>query len=60
MGADQDRMSVLDSRMRVRGISGLRICDVSSAPNIVAANTNAAALMLGDRCANFILEELNA
>lgn len=60
MGADQDRMSVLDARMRVRGVSGLRICDVSCAPDIVAANTNAAALMVGDRCANFIVEDLGA
>jgi choline dehydrogenase-like flavoprotein len=60
MGADSDRMSVLDSRMRVRGVPGLRVCDVSCAPNIVAGNTNAAALMVGDRCANFILEDLNS
>lgn len=58
MGADRDRMSVLDARMRVRGVAGLRVCDLSSAPNIVAGNTNAAALMVGDRCANFILDEL--
>lgn len=57
MGADQDRMSVLDARLRVRGISGLRVCDLSCAPDIVAANTNAAALMVGDRCAGFIIEE---
>ena len=58
MGADQDQMAVLDARMRVRGVSGLRVCDVSCAPSIVAANTNAAALMVGGRCAEFIVGEL--
>jgi choline dehydrogenase len=55
MGADGDPMAVLDARMRVRGVSRLRICDMSAAPNINAGNTNAPALMLGDRCANFVL-----
>lgn len=57
MGADGDRMAVLDSRMRVRGIDGLRVCDMSAVPNINAGNTAAPAMMLGDRCAAFILQE---
>ena len=55
MGADGDRMAVLDSRMRVRGIDNLRVGDMSAVPNINAGNTNAPAMMLGDRCADFIL-----
>ena len=55
MGADADPMAVLDARLRVRGIDGLRVCDMSAVPNIMAGNTNAPAMMLGDRCANFIL-----
>ena len=55
MGADGDPMAVLDARMRVRGIDGLRICDMSAVPDINAGNTNAPAMMLGDRCADFCL-----
>lgn len=55
MGADGDPMAVLDARMRVRGIAGLRVADMSAVPNINAGNTNAPAMMLGDRCAGFIM-----
>ncbi|WP_309083570.1 GMC family oxidoreductase N-terminal domain-containing protein [Chelativorans sp.] len=56
MGADGDPMAVLDARMRVRGVSRLRVCDMSAVPNINAGNTNAPAMMLGDRCADFIMQ----
>ncbi len=56
MGADGDRMAVLDSRMRVRGIDGLWVCDMSAVPDINAGNTNAPAMMLGDRCADAIIK----
>jgi choline dehydrogenase len=59
MGADGDAMAVLDARMRVRGIDGLRICDMSAVPNINAGNTNAPAMMLGDRCADLIMGRLD-
>lgn len=55
MGADGDPLAVLDSRMRVRGIEGLRVADMSAVPDINAGNTNAPAMMLGDRCATFII-----
>lgn len=55
MGADGDRGAVLDARMRVRGIKGLRVCDMSAVPDINAGNTNAPAMMLGDRCADLIM-----
>jgi choline dehydrogenase-like flavoprotein len=55
MGADGDPMAVLDAKMRVRGIDNLRVADMSAVPNINAGNTNAPAMMLGDRCADFIL-----
>ncbi|UWQ19919.1 GMC family oxidoreductase [Jannaschia sp. M317] len=58
MGADGDPMAVLDARMRVRGIEGLRVADMSAVPDINAGNTNAVALMLGDRCADLILGRL--
>ena len=55
MGADGDSDAVLDARMRVRGIENLRVSDMSAVPNINAGNTNAPAMMLGDRCADFVL-----
>ena len=56
MGADGDRLAVLDARMRVRGVDNLRVCDMSAVPNINAGNTNAPAMMLGDRCADMVIE----
>jgi len=53
MGPDGDLMAVLDHRMRVRGIGNLRVIDCSAIPFIPSANTNAAALMLGHRAAEF-------
>lgn len=58
MGADGDPMAVLDARMRVRGIQGLRVCDMSAVPEIPAGNTNAPAMMLGDRCADLVMGAL--
>lgn len=58
MGADGDPNAVLDARMRVRGVEGLRVGDMSAVPNINAGNTNAPAMMLGDRCADLILGRL--
>ena len=55
MGADGDPMAVLDSKMRVRGVEHLRVCDMSAVPNINAGNTNAPAMMLGDRCADLVM-----
>lgn len=58
IGADSDHMAVLDARLRVRGVEGLRVCDVSAMPNIIAGNTNAPAMMLGDRCADLVMGKL--
>lgn len=55
MGADGDAMAVLDARMRVRGVEGLRVCDMSAVPEIPAGNTNAPAMMMGDRCADLVM-----
>ena len=55
MGAVGDPLAVLDSRLRVRGVEGLRVCDLSAMPNINAGNTTAPAMMLGSRCAELIL-----
>ena len=55
MGADGDPLAVLDARMRVRGVEGLRVCDMAAVPDINAGNTNAPAMMLGSRCADFVM-----
>ena len=55
MGPAGDPLAVLDSRLRVRGVEGLRVCDLSAMPNINAGNTTAPALMMGSRCAEFAL-----
>jgi choline dehydrogenase len=60
MGAGTDPMAVLDSKLRVRGIENLRVCDLSAMPDINAGNTNAPAMMFGSRCAEFILGRQHA
>lgn len=55
MGARNDPMAVLDARLRVRGVENLRVCDLSAMPDINAGNTNAPAMMMGSRCAAFLL-----
>ena len=57
MGRTGDPLAVLDSRLRVRGVERLRVCDLSAMPNINAGNTNAPAMMMGSRCAEFIIRE---
>ena len=56
MGPDA-ATAVVDSRLRVHGIEGLRVCDASAFPNITSANTNAPTMMLADRAAEMILED---
>ena len=54
MGPDGDPMAVVDQYCRVRGIGGLRVVDLSVAPNVVRANTNATAIMIAERAAGWI------
>jgi choline dehydrogenase len=49
-----DSGSVVDPILRVRGIDRLRIADMSIVPRVPTANTNAVAIMIGERCADFI------
>ena len=56
MGADPDS-SVLDARLRVHGVAGLRVVDASSFPNVTSGNTNAPVMMLAARGADLILED---
>ena len=56
MGPDPNS-SVIDTRLRVHGLEGIRVCDASAFPNITSANTNAPTMMLADRAAAMILED---
>jgi choline dehydrogenase len=57
MGADDDPRSVLDSRMRVRGIAGLRVVDAGAMPTITSGNTNSPVLMMAERAAEWIVRD---
>ena len=54
MGPPSDPMAVVDQYCNVRGLEGLRVADASIFPDIVRANTNATAVMIGERVASFI------
>ncbi|NWP70524.1 GMC oxidoreductase, partial [Escherichia coli] len=57
MGPDP-AVSVVDPRLRVHGVEGLRVIDCSIFPNIISGNTNAAAMMVGAKGASLVLNDL--
>jgi choline dehydrogenase len=57
MGADGDPMAVLDSRLRLRGVQGLRVVDAGAMPTITSGNTNSPTLMMAEKAAAWMREE---
>jgi choline dehydrogenase len=57
MGPQSDPMAVVDARLQVHGVQGLRVADASIMPNIIGGNTSAPSAMIGERAAAFMLED---
>ncbi|MNL64017.1 Oxygen-dependent choline dehydrogenase [compost metagenome] len=57
MGPRSDPLAVVDERLRVHGVAGLRVVDCSIMPTLVSGNTNAPVVMLAERAADFMLED---
>ena len=52
-----DKMAVVDDKLRVYGVHGLRVADCSIMPVITSGNTNAPAIMIGEKVSQMTLED---
>ena len=57
MGRADDPLAVLDARLRVRGVDGLRVVDASAMPTITSGNTNSPTLMMAEKAAAWVLAD---
>jgi choline dehydrogenase len=53
----KDAAAVVDPRLRVHGIDGLRVADASVMPTVTTGNTNAPSIMIGERAAELVLAD---
>jgi len=60
MGPASDNMAVVDDRLRVHGVQGLRVIDASVMPTLVSGNTNAATIMVAEKGADLLLQDAKA
>jgi choline dehydrogenase len=56
----EDPMAVVDSRLRVHGLEGLRVIDASVMPTVTTGNTNAPSIMIGEKGATMVREDAAA
>lgn len=59
MGSAADKKAVVDSKLRVKGVEGLRVIDASVIPNIISSGTQAVTMMIAEKGSDFIKEKWN-
>ena len=52
-----EKVELIDARLRVHGVEGLRVADAAIFPTIPTGNTNAPAIMVGEKASDLILED---